>query len=294
MLLKKSSVKLCGSAPLCETGGIAEKEKKMKVSIACGLLALPALAQFTPDTMMKPYAYTNEAREVFTCQVSAPQFPVEGKRYPLILFLHGSGECGTNNYNQIKVGLPTLLTSLVKRPEQVIVVAPQCQPLNLWVKSLARTSDYAMSQDPMPSMEVALELCQHFVRERQADSNRLYITGLSLGGFGTWDAIQRYPKMFAAAMPICGGGDVRRVRDIKATPIWVFHAKDDTNVAVDCSRRMVKQLKAIGSKRVQYTEFENGGHNSWDRAYSDPKVIDWLLKQTREKQPWWKFWLWFD
>ena len=265
----------------------------MKSVIACCLLALPALAQFTYDQMMKPYAYTNDAGEVFACRLSAPQFPVAGKKYPLILFLHGSGECGTDNQKQITVGIPTLVSSLLKQPEQVMVLAPQCQPMDWWVKRLAMTADYSPTKDIAPSLEVALDLCRHLVEARQADPDRIYVTGFSLGGFGTWDAIQRHPEMFAAAIPVCGGGDTRQARDIKKMPIWVFHAQDDKNVPVECSRRMVTQLKAIGAKKVNYTEFEKGGHNSWDRAYGDKKVIAWLLGQTREKAAWWKFWKWF-
>ena len=262
----------------------------MRIFVACCLLALPVAAQFTPDQMMKPYAYTNDAGEVFMCRVSAPQFPAEGRKYPLILFLHGSGECGTDNQKQVKVGVPALLETLLKQQEPVIVVAPQCQAGNWWVKSLAMSEGYAASKEPAPSLEVALELCRHFVEARQADPDRLYITGLSLGGFGTWDAIQRNPELFAAAVPICGGGDVRMLRGLKSLPIWVFHAREDKNVSVECSRRMVAQLKALGSKKVLYTEYETGGHNSWDRAYKDRKMVEWLLKQTRAKPPWWKFW----
>jgi len=265
----------------------------MRVLVVCVLLALPVFAQFAPDQMMQPYAYTNEAGQVLSCRLYAPQFPVEGKKYPLILFLHGSGECGTNNQKQITVGLPALLKSLVMRPEQVMVLAPQCPVSDWWVKGVSMSADYGAAADIAPSLAAALELCRHLVETRQADPDRLYITGLSLGGFGTWDAIQRNPAMFAAAVPICGNGDLRRMREIKSMPIWVFHAKDDKNVPVECARRMVQQLKALGAKRVNYTEYETGGHNSWDRAYSDKQMIEWLLKQTRAKAPWWKFWLWF-
>jgi len=267
----------------------------MRVPIVCCLLAFPVLAQFAPDQMLQPYAYTNEAGEVFMCRLSVPHYPEAGKKYPLILFLHGSGECGTNNISQIKAGVPSLLKSLLKQPEPVMILAPQCPPgmENWWVTKIARTADYAAAKEPSPSLEVALELCRHLVETKQADPDRLYITGLSLGGFGTWDAIQRNPEMFAAAVPICGGGDVRQMRNIKSMPIWVFHAVDDKNVSVECSRRLVRQLKALGAKRVNYTEYEQGDHGCWDRAYSDAKMIAWLLKQKRSETSWWKFWTWF-
>jgi predicted peptidase len=208
----------------------------------------------------------------------------------VILFLHGSGECGADNLRQITVGLPTLMASLLKRPEPVIVVAPQCQNGNWWVRQLAREESYAMSKEPAAALEVALEICRHVVATRQGDTNRLYITGLSLGGFGAWDAIERYPALFAAAVPVCGGGDIRRVREIRRLPVWAFHGTADKNVAVACSRRMVEALKQAGSGRVRYTEYEGAEHNVWDRAYAEPELVDWLLQQTRAARPWWKFW----
>ncbi len=262
----------------------------MKRALFFFCMALVARAQYSPDEMLKPYVYTNEFGETFPYRMSAPQFPAADRRYPLILFLHGSGECGTDNLKQIKVGLPALLKSLLKRTEQVIVLAPQCQIGNWWVRRLARQPDYAAAKEAMPSLEVALELCRHVAAQGLADTNRLYITGLSLGGFGTWDAIQRDPGMFAAAVPICGGGDIRRVDVIRDMPVWVFHGTADKNVSVDCSRRMVEALKQVGSRSVLYTEYEGAAHNVWDRTYGDPKLIDWMLQQIKSKKPWWKFW----
>lgn len=254
------------------------------------LFAVTSHAQFTVEEMLKPYVYTNETGETFAYRMSAPQFPVSGKTYPLILFLHGSGACGTDNLRHIHVGLPSLMDTLLKRPEPVIVVAPQCQSGNWWVKGLARDANYAMSKEPAASLSVAIEICRHVVTTRQADTNRLYITGLSLGGFGTWDAIQREPAMFAAAMPICGGGDIRRVQALRKMPLWVAHGTADKNVSVDCSRRMVESLKLAGNRKVQYTEYEGAAHNVWDRTYANPDVIDWLLRQNRAEKPWWRFW----
>jgi predicted peptidase len=247
------------------------------------------LAQFKPEEMMKPYAYTNELGEVLTCQLRVPQYLEQGKKYPLILFLHGSGECGKDNERQTRVGLPALLRQLVLQPEPVIVVAPQCQAGNWWVKKLAMQSDYRATKEAAPALELALELCNHLVKAKQADPNRLYITGLSLGGFGTWDAIQRDPAYFAAAVPICGGGDPSYARALKAIPIWAFHGREDKNVHPDCSRRMVRAIKDVGGT-ITYTEYEHGAHAIWDTAYSERALLPWLLKQTRVKKPWWKFW----
>ncbi len=246
-------------------------------------------AQFKPHEMMRPYAYTNELGEVLKCQLWAPQYLTQGKKYPLILFLHGSGECGKDNEQQTRVGLPALLQQLVLQPEPVIVLAPQCQVGNWWVKNLAMQSDYCAAKEPTASLDIALVLCRHLVQSKQADPDRLYITGLSLGGFGTWDAIQRDPSFFAAAVPICGGGDTHFARALKSLPIRVFHGREDKNVHPDCSRRMVRAIESV-SGNISYTEYERGSHLIWDQAYSDKNLVPWLLKQTRVKKPWWKLW----
>lgn len=271
--------------------GILECMKYRASIAALVAAALAVRAQYTPDEMLKPHVYTNAAGATLAYRMSAPQFPEPGKRYPLILFLHGSGECGDDNLKQIKVGLPALMASLLKRGESVIVVAPQCPSGSWWVKALARTPEYAASAEPASPLALTLELCRTLVAERAADPERLYITGLSLGGFGTWDAVQREPGMFAAAAPVCGGGDIRRVREIRRLPLWVFHGAEDKNVSVECSRRMVAALRQAGSRTVRYTEYEKAAHNVWDRAYADPELAAWLLKQKRAgKRPWWAFW----
>ncbi len=267
-------------------------DEGMKQILFLGLAALSAHAQFSADDMMKSAIYTNRAGVAQAYRIAVPQFPQPGRKYPLILFLHGSGECGTDNLKQIKVGLPNLITTLLKRskPEPVMIVAPQCQTNNWFVKSLAFTEEYSMPQQSAPALAEAIELVKYLVAERQADPDRLYITGLSLGGFATWDAVQREPELFAAAVPICGGGDTKLAPVLKRLPIWVFHGTADKSVPVDCSRRMVRALKQCGNRTTNYTEYENVGHDVWTRAYNTPEMVEWMLAQTRAKKPWWKFW----
>ena len=253
--------------------------------------ALPAMAQFTVEEQMRFCSYTNDFGEVFKWRMKSPQYPVKNRKYPLIVFLHGSGECGTDNKRHIRVGLPKLLNSLRVLNEQAIVMALQCQRGNWWVKRLAMQPSYRMAKDPMPSMEVLMELIDHVKATKPVDPDRVYITGLSLGGFGTWEAIMRYPDVFAAAVPICGGGDLHEVKKLEKMPVWVFHGDKDKNVSVECARRMVKAMRDAGCRELFYTEYPGVKHNSWNRAYSDQQMIAWLLEQKRQtKKPWWKFW----
>ncbi len=124
------------------------------------------------------------------------------------------------------------------------------------------------------TMEALAALCEEF----PIDEQRVYITGLSMGGYGTWDALARYPGKFAAAIPICGGGDPAQAEHMLGTPIWVFHGDEDNAVPVRRSREMVAVLRELGDSPI-YTEYEGVGHNSWSETYANRVVWDWLFSQ---------------
>lgn len=250
-----------------------------------------AFPQFAPHEMFKVASYTNSNGRVIHYRVSAPQFPRKGKKYAIILALHGSGECGQDNVKQLRTGIPALMNGLIKFPEQVIVVVPQCRVSNMWVKQISFSDSYAAAPKPTLALKDAIEICDDWIKNRQADPDRFYIIGLSLGGFGVWDAIQREPERFAAAVPLCANGDMRKFpKGLKDLPIWVAHGSMDKNVPVACSRRMVQMLRQNGNKKVIYHEIENAQHFIWDKVYGDPDFQAWLLDQNRKNKPWWKFW----
>jgi predicted peptidase len=185
------------------------------------------------------------------------------KPYPVILFLHGSGETGTDGEKQAKVGLGPA----IKKQEKTfpfIAVFPQSQQ-RTW---------RADSEDG----QRALRLLDEVMKQYQTDPKRVYLTGLSMGGSGTWSMALKYPERWAAIVPICGWGDPNQADKIKNIPCWCFHGDADKAVAVDKSRHMIKALQAEGAKPT-YTEYPGVGHNSWDKAYSTPELYDWLLKQ---------------
>jgi predicted peptidase len=125
-----------------------------------------------------------------------------------------------------------------------------------------------------------MELIDQLQGKYPVDASRLYITGLSMGGFGTWDALQRWPDRFAAAVTICGGGDTRMAAKIAHVPIWVFHGARDPVVKPDRSRKMVQAIKDAGGK-PKYTEYPQAGHDSWTATYKDPEVLKWLFAQRK-------------
>jgi predicted peptidase len=191
------------------------------------------------------------------------------------VYLHGSGGLGTNNLNQIAGG-NTNGTHLWTRPEMqtrhpAFVVAPQLPPGNRWDAPGASMASYAL---------LLIELLAGLREEFPIDSNRLYLVGQSLGGFGTWDLIIKSPPLFAAAVPLCGGGDPTRASVISNLPIWAFHGGKDQTVSANESTVMVAALRALGSG-VKYTEYPEIGHDVWTVAFTDADLPEWLFAQRR-------------
>jgi predicted peptidase len=125
-----------------------------------------------------------------------------------------------------------------------------------------------------------MEITDQLQKDFNVDKRRLYLTGLSMGGFGTWDALQRWPDKFAAAVPVCGGGDVGQAKQIAKVPIWVFHGAKDSVVKPDRSRKMVNAIRAAGGDS-KYTEYPEAGHDSWSETYRNPQLYDWLFAHKK-------------
>jgi predicted peptidase len=209
------------------------------------------------------------------------------RRYPMIVFLHGSGERGTDNQAQINVnGPPRLASDEVQNTNPCFVLAPQCPPGERWQSWESRTPrDKAVRVAAQPSkpMRLLVQLLDELPREFSIDTRRLYLTGLSLGGFGTWELLARRPRMFAAAVPICGRADLTTAPLIKHIPVWAFHGDDDQSVSVEYTRAMVGAMRIFDASII-YTEYPGVGHNSWDRAYVEPNLFAWLFAQRRPQQ----------
>ena len=187
----------------------------------------------------------------------------EGGTFPLILFLHGMGESGDDGLKQVKVGLGRAIKKQEKQ-FPFIAIFPQSQKKN-W---------QAGSPDGMRAIEILAEV----QKELRVDPKRIYLSGLSMGGFGTWSIAAKYPERWAAMAPICGGGNPSKAELIKDIPCWCFHGDKDSAVPVEKSREMIKALKAAGGN-PNYTEYPGVGHNSWDKAYGTAELYEWMLKQ---------------
>jgi len=204
-----------------------------------------------------------------------------GPQYPLVLFLHGAGERGDDNEKQLAY-LPTWLAEEAnRRTYPCFVLAPQCRTDHRWVeidwsdkKSLPQKTEMTVD------MSAAVAALDAVLQDEQVDPGRVYLTGISMGGYGSWDLAARMPERFAAVIPICGGGDEATAPKLKGLPIWCFHGDADEAVPVERSRTMVAAVKAAGGT-VQYTEYAGVGHDSWTPAYRDPATLDWLFRQRR-------------
>jgi predicted peptidase len=230
------------------------------------LAALLSTATFAAETG-KTAQKLNKQVEVkmnYLLYLPADYGKEQDKKWPLILFLHGAGERG-DDVNKVKLhGPPKLVEGSGgdSPARKFIVVSPQCAPNKWW--------------DPREVITLLDEVSQKYA----VDPDRVYLTGLSMGGFGTWETSARNPERFAAIAPICGGGDARRVRTLKDMPTWVFHGDKDPVVPVQRSIEMVDALKQTGND-VKFTRYPDADHDSWTVTYNNPELYEWFLKHKR-------------
>jgi len=207
------------------------------------------------------------------------------RKYPLILFLHGAGERGGDNERQLlHPDVLNFATAKYAAANPAFLVAPQCPAGQKWVDvNWWQKPHHKTPEKPAESMRLTLELMDALAEEFPIDPDRVYVTGLSMGGYGTFDALVRRPGYWAAAVPLCGGADDARAKDFAQVPIWVFHGSKDGAVPVERSRSAVEALKTAGGS-PKYTEYEGAGHGIWKRAYAEPELAEWLFRQKRKKE----------
>lgn len=248
------------------------------------LCLLPLLALTACDTMKKSATasgqkiipaqtaqhFASEQKEILEANyllfLPAGYDAAEKKRWPLILFLHGAGERGNDIWMVAKHGPPKVDMAATNFP--FIVVSPQCPAGQKW------------------SNEILLALLDEIEAKYRVDTKRIYLTGLSMGGFGTWSLGLSHPEKFAAIAPICGGGDfitafLADKAQLTTLPIWAFHGAKDPVVPIEESERMVGYMKKIGVKEVKFTVYPDTQHDCWTQTYSNPELFDWFLKHSR-------------
>lgn len=204
-----------------------------------------------------------------------------GKKYPLVLFLHGAGERGNDNTAPLIHGVKTFATDEFLAKYPCFVVVPQVPNDQKWTDIDWGTNKVEYPAEMTPAMKLVFETLDVLEKEFPIDTDREYVTGLSMGGFGSWDALCRQPQRFAAAVPVCGGCDLNNAKRIAHVPVWTFHGDKDQVVKVERSREIVAALKAAGGN-PKYTEYPGVGHDSWNGAYKDRAMYEWLFAQKRK------------
>ena len=212
----------------------------------------------------------------------------ESKQYPLVLFLHGAGERGSDNKKQLVHGSRLFLNEKNRDSFPAILIFPQCPQTDYWSKLEADRSTkpitfkFKYDEAPTTAMALTMNLMDQLVTKPYVKTDQVYVMGLSMGGMGTFEIIHRKPEMFAAAIPICGGGDPKSVSTYaKEIPLWIIHGAKDDVVNPNLSLSMASAiLSAGGFPKLTLYDFAN--HNSWDPAFAEPKFLTWLFSNIKQ------------
>ena len=243
---------------------------------------------FTKDIMMQIFEErTFVGREMnLPYRIYVPFDYDESKSYPVLTILHGAGERGTNNTSQ----MANMVFNLFKNKENPvwnsIVICPQCPGWpNQWVDTPWGEGDYRIDEvDESTELIAVMQLLNAIESDYATDTNRYYVTGLSMGGFGTWDLMMRHTDRFAAAVPLCGGADQTQAHKLVDKPIYTIHGTNDGDVPISGTQVMVDAILALGGEKIIYEKLSGYGHNVWDYAGNKLEIWQWLFSQSLENQ----------
>ncbi len=235
-----------------------------------------------PSTLFEPRQFVGDDGQTLNYRLLKPAGFKSDKKYPLVIFLHGAGERGDDNAAQLKHCMAELCTPERREKYPCYVLAPQCPEGQKWADIDWSADQPAYPENISRSLGLTMQVVDSMLADSAIDSNRVYVCGLSMGGYGTWDALSRRPSFFAAAIPICGGGNADSVAAFKDVPLWCFHGTDDQAVKVEKSRVMIEALKAAGGA-PRYTEYPGVGHDSWTQTFANNETFQWLFAQQRDE-----------
>lgn len=210
------------------------------------------------------------------------------EKYPLVLFMHGAGERGSDNVKQLTHGSGMFENPVNRAKYPAYVLFPQCPENSYWAfKERPKTftaDSIPFTETPAPLITAVKELLDNYIDRPEIDKNRIYIIGLSMGAMATYELTGRYPDLFTAAIPICGTVNPKRLENAQAVKYRIYHGDADPVVPVAGSRNAYLKLKDIGAE-VEYIEFPGINHNSWTPAFNQPDFMDWLFNQNKESNP---------
>ncbi len=254
--------------------------------IAClmllsGSFALPLLPADELGDKFAKAEFKNKTEQRLLYRFLKPAALEAGKKYPVVIFFHGAGERGDDNDKTLAQGVKTFATDEFLKKFPCFVVVPQCPNEQMWMGFPWTVEKVVLPEKPTESLSLAMQCLDALEKEFPIDTDREYVTGLSMGGFATWESIVRSPQRFAAAVPVCAGCDLTKAMSIAHLPIWAYHGAKDGVVKVERSREIIESLKAAGGT-PKYTEYPDVGHDSWNGAYKDQAMYDWLFAQRRK------------
>jgi predicted peptidase len=254
--------------------------KKIFFSIFVYLLISSSLYSQDLTSKMDAKQFLSEEGDTLNYRIFVPKEADSTGTYPVVLFLHGAGERGSDNTAQLTHGVWRFVEDSVQQNHPSIVIAPQAPKGQYWGEAEWREESTKLKEQPAKPLVLVMNLMEQIQDEYKVDASRIYITGLSMGGFGTWNLIARYPEKFAAAAPVCGGGDVTKAHRIAHLPIWNFHGALDKVVPPQLSRDMIAAIRYAGG-HPGYSEYPDVGHDSWVQAYREPFLVDWLFSHKK-------------
>lgn len=261
----------------------------MKISTISTVIGL-FLLHTSIASATQPMGNEEYAKYVFTDTLNQTTLPYRmlspetinsGEKYPLVVFLHGSGERGTDNEKQLAHGASTFSNPANVDKYPSYVVFPQCKE-RTWTEKYSAQS--FMPGAPIPQIskqeEAIVAMINSLIEDYPIDRDRIYLVGISMGGIATYDLACRYPDLFAAAVPICGAVNPERLNEARNVNFMIFHGEEDDEIPSICGREAYKSLSAAGAN-VDYVEFAGMGHECWSSAFNYPTLLPWLYSQSK-------------
>ncbi len=244
---------------------------------------------------LNAYAFADfrEGKNILPYRMLMPVSFDSSKKYPLLVFLHGAFEKGSDNQSQLSIGGRYFLYKENRERFPAIIIFPQCPELDSWAyfetqidsaTGLVNKWNFPFKKEPTTTTALLKHLLDSLVALKYLDPSRVYIGGISQGGMGVFDMAARYPDLFAAAFPICGAGRINTAKNFSGkVAVWIFHGEKDEIVPVRFSREYFKQLQKQGAD-VRYTEYPGVFHNSWVNALNEPELLTWLFSKSKKQK----------
>lgn len=252
--------------------------------MVAGVGQISAKGEYKDFSDYEKREFVSSAGMVLPYRLLVPEEIEPGRKYPLVLFLHGAGERGSDNEAQLTHGGQMWLNPVNRAKYPAFVVAPQCPATDYWAYPERPSTFVADSlpdlAEPTRAIAALRELVEEYTANLQVDAGRIYVMGLSMGGMAVYDLAARYPEVFAAAVPICGVVKPERLAVAAQVPFRIYHGDDDSVVPVWGSRNAYCALRQAGAT-VDYFEFPGVNHGSWNNAFNDRDLLPWLFSQHK-------------